>query len=151
MPNYLREDTKNITCSLQEIWYPANYEHPIINTQNLHIYILYLHLPKIRIIMEKLKKRWGITSNWQVIAIFIVFAINGSFAAWVAGPITNFFGLSAETTKPYFLYIVLRIVLIFPIYQITLPLVGWVFGQFTFFWNFEKKMLQRMGLGRFFK
>jgi len=41
--------------------------------------------------------------------------------------------------------------LIFPIYQITLPLVGWLFGQFKFFWDFEKKMLQRMGLGRFFK
>jgi len=126
-------------------------EQPIIIDQNLLIYILYLHLPKIRNAMEKLKKRWGITSNWQVIAILIVFAINGSFAAWVAGPITNFLGLDAETTKPYFLYIVLRIILIFPIYQITLPLVGWVFGQFTFFWNFEKKMLQRMGLGRFFK
>jgi len=48
-------------------------------------------------------------------------------------------------------YIILRIVLIFPIYQITLPLVGWLFGQFKFFWDFEKKMLQRMGLGRFFK
>ncbi len=101
--------------------------------------------------MEKLKKRWGITSNWQIIAIFIVFAINGSFAAWVAGPITRFIGLSAETTEPYVLYLILRILLIFPIYQITLPLVGWVFGQFTFFWNFEKKMLQRMGFGRFFK
>ena len=38
----------------------------------------------------------------------------------------------------------------FPIYQLTLPLVGWVFGQFNFFWNFEKKMLRRMGLKRFF-
>ena len=101
--------------------------------------------------MEKLKKRWGITSNWQVIAILLVFSINGSFAAWVAGPVTNFFGLDAETTKPYIWYLFLRILLIFPIYQITLPLVGWLFGQFKFFWDFEKKMLQRMGLGRFFK
>ncbi|UCE94383.1 MAG: diacylglyceryl transferase [Flavobacteriaceae bacterium] len=101
--------------------------------------------------MEKLKKRWGIKSNWQVIAIIIVFAINGSFAAWVAGPVTNFIGLNAENTKPYALYIILRLVLIFPIYQITLPIVGWFFGQFNFFWNFEKKMLERMGLGRFFK
>ncbi len=119
--------------------------------QNLFISRLYLHLPKIRHLMEKLKERWGISSNWQVIAIIIVFAINGSFAAWVAGPITNFIGLDSETTKPYILYIILRILLIFPIYQITLPLVGWLFGQFKFFWNFEKKMLQRMGLGKFFK
>jgi len=101
--------------------------------------------------MEKLKQRWGITSNWQVLAIIIVFAINGSFATWVAKPVTEFFGLSSETTEPYILYLTLRILLIFPIYQFTLPLVGWLFGQFKFFWNMEKKMLQRMGLGRFFK
>ena len=100
--------------------------------------------------MEKLKKRWGLTSNWQVVAIIIVFSLNGSFATWVAKPVTEFFGLSSETTNPYILYLVLRILLIFPIYQITLPLVGWLFGQFKFFWNFEKKMLKRMGLGKVF-
>jgi len=100
--------------------------------------------------MDKLKERWGLTSNWQIIAILIVFSVNGSFAAWVAGPITNYFGLSSETTQPYVLYLILRILLIFPIYQITLPLVGWLFGQFKFFWNFEKKMLKRIGFKRFF-
>jgi len=98
--------------------------------------------------MEKLKKRWGLTSNWQVLAIIIVFSLNGSFATWVAKPVTEFFGLSSETTNPYILYLALRILLIFPIYQITLPIVGWFFGQFKFFWNFEKKMLKRMGLGK---
>ncbi len=100
--------------------------------------------------MEKLKQRWGISSNWQVLAIIIVFSLNGSFAAWVAKPVTEFFGLSSETTNPYFLYLTLRILLIFPIYQITLPIVGWFFGQFKFFWNFEKKMLIRLGLGKVF-
>lgn len=101
--------------------------------------------------MKKLKQKWGITSNWQIFAIIMVFAVNGSFAAWVAKPVTMFFGLSPETTKPYILYIIIRILLIFPIYQITLPLVGWLFGQFKFFWNMEKMMLKRMGLGRFLK
>jgi len=40
--------------------------------------------------MEKLKERWGITSNIQIILILLVFAINGSFAAWVANPVTAF-------------------------------------------------------------
>lgn len=100
--------------------------------------------------MDKLKERWGITSNWQIIAILVVFSINGSFAAWIAGPVTNIFGLSSETTQPYILYLVLRILLIFPIYQVTLPITGFVFGQFNFFWSFEKKMLRRMGFKRFF-
>ncbi|MCK5677519.1 MAG: diacylglyceryl transferase [Flavobacteriaceae bacterium] len=100
--------------------------------------------------MEKLKQRWGLSSNWQVLAIIIVFSLNGSFATWVAKPVTEFFGLSSETTNPYILYLTLRILLIFPIYQITLPIVGWFFGQFKFFWNFEKKMLKRLGLGKIF-
>lgn len=100
--------------------------------------------------MEKLKQRWGITSNWQIIAILIVFSINGSFAVWVTGPITSLFGLSPETTKPYALYFFLKFLLIFPVYQITLPIVGWFFGQFNFFWNMEKKMLRRMGFKKFF-
>jgi hypothetical protein len=100
--------------------------------------------------MENLKQRWGIESNWAIVAILIVFAINGSFAAWVAKPVTAFFGLSPETLNPY-LYWPLRILIIFPIYQLTLPIVGWLFGQFKFFWAFEKKFLARLGFGFLFK
>ena len=100
--------------------------------------------------MKKLKERWEIDSNFQLFLILLVFAINGSFAAWVAKPVTEFIGISFENTSAW-IYIPLRILLIFPIYQITLPIVGWVFGQFKFFWNFEKKMLSRLGLGFLFK
>ena len=87
--------------------------------------------------MEKLKQKWGLTSNWDLTAVLIVFAINGSFSAWVAKPITAFFGLSPETMNPW-LYYPLRILLVFPIYQTTLPIVGWLFGKFNFFWEFVK-------------
>tara|TARA_R110002073_G_scaffold334200_1_gene523207 strand:- start:2710 stop:3021 length:312 start_codon:yes stop_codon:yes gene_type:complete len=100
--------------------------------------------------MEKLKERWGITSNIQIILIFIVFAINGSFAAWVAEPVTNFIGITKGSISGW-IYWPLRILLIFPIYQLTLPIVGFVFGQFSFFWNFEKKFLSRLGFGFLFK
>lgn len=92
--------------------------------------------------LEKLKDKWGISSNIQIALIFIVFAINGSFAAWVAKPITEFVGVTSDTTNPWIYYPV-RILLVFPIYQFTLPLVGFVFGQFKFFWEFEKKMMGR--------
>lgn len=100
--------------------------------------------------MEKLKKRWGLTSNFQVLLIIIVFSVNGSFAAWVAKPLTELIGLSSETTNPWLFWPV-RIVLIFLIYQFTLPLVGFCFGQFKFFFNFSKKTLSRIGFKRFFK
>ena len=100
--------------------------------------------------MQKLKNRWGISSNIQVVLIFIVFAINGSFAAWVAKPLTEWLGISLEILTPL-LYWPLRIILIFVVYQTTLPIVGFIFGQFRFFWNFEKKFLKRVGLGFLFK
>ena len=100
--------------------------------------------------MEKLKKRWGLETNWDVAAVLIVFALNGSFAAKIGGPILNYFNVSSENT-PWFLYGLLRFFLIFPIYQTTLPLLGWLFGKFAFFWAFEKKFLSRLGLGFLFK
>ena len=100
--------------------------------------------------MEKLKAKWGLTSNFQIIIILIVFAINGSFAAWAAKPITQFFDLSPDNMNTY-VYWTLRILLIFPVYQLTLPLVGFIFGQFRFFWKFEKQFLKRLGLGFLFK
>lgn len=100
--------------------------------------------------MEKLKERWGVTSNAQIIIIFIVFAITGSCAAKLAAPITEFIGITRENSSG-FVYWTLRILLIFPIYQLLLVFFGWLFGQFKFFWNFEKKMLRRLGLGRFLK
>jgi hypothetical protein len=101
-------------------------------------------------LIEKLKKRWNIDNNLSILAIILVFSINGSFATWVAKPITLFLGLSIETVSP-FIFWPLRILLIFPIYQLTLPIVGWFFGQFKFFWAFEKKFLSRLGLGFLFK
>ncbi len=98
--------------------------------------------------MEKLKERWGVSSNWQIVVIFVVFAITGSTAAKIAGPITNLLGISGDTT-PGYIYWPIRILLIFPIYQVLLVAFGWLFGQYQFFWNFEKKMLRRIGLGRF--
>ncbi len=100
--------------------------------------------------MKKLKERWGIDSNFQVAIIFIVFAVTGSTAAKIAAPITEFIGLDRETTASW-LYWTARIFLIFPIYQVLLVLFGWLFGQFRFFWDFEKKMLNRLGLGFLFK
>lgn len=95
--------------------------------------------------MNSFKKRWNINSNWQLAIILVVFAVTGSSSALLAKPITNFIGLTKENVG--FFYIPFRILLIFPIYQILLVLIGFLLGQFTFFWEFEKKMLQRLKLG----
>ncbi|AJA67249.1 diacylglyceryl transferase [Myroides odoratimimus] len=96
--------------------------------------------------MEKLKQRWGITSNWQMGVILLVFAITGSTAAYISKPILTSIGLDRATTNP-FIYWVLYIVLILPVYKVILICVGTIFGQHRFFWNFVMKMLRRMGFG----
>ena len=100
--------------------------------------------------MEKFKQRWGVSSNLDIVLIFIVFSINGSFAAFIARPFTEFLGINRETMAAW-TYWPIRILVVFLVYQTTLPLVGWCFGQFKFFWAMEKKMLKRMGLSFLFK
>lgn len=99
--------------------------------------------------MKGLKKRWGIVSNFQLTIIIIVFAITGSASAWLSKPFCLWLGITKQDLGLWFTPI--RLLLIFPIYQVLLVGIGFVFGQFNFFWAFEKKMLKRMGFGFLFK
>jgi hypothetical protein len=98
--------------------------------------------------LEKLKARWGIENNWEIIVILIVFAVTGSTASYIGKPILSFLNISPETLSSVG-YWTIRIILLFIVYQFLLVFFGWVFGQYRFFWNFEKKMLRRIGLKRF--
>jgi len=95
--------------------------------------------------LKKLKERWNIESDWQLTIIFIVFALTGSTSAKFAGPLTEFVGITQDMSG--FIYWPVRILIIFPIYQVLLVSMGWIFGEYHFFWNFEKKMLRSMKLG----
>ena len=98
--------------------------------------------------MKKLKEKWRITSNFQLIIIFFVFSVTGSLSLWVAKPLLDFIGLDKATLSPWIFWPI-RILIIFPIYQILIVIIGALFGQFQFFWNFEKKMISRLGLKQF--
>tara|TARA_B100001057_G_scaffold445284_1_gene482853 strand:- start:402 stop:719 length:318 start_codon:yes stop_codon:yes gene_type:complete len=99
--------------------------------------------------MNKLKLKWGIESNFQIILILIVFAITGSLSLVVSDPILNFIGLEKENVSPW-IFTPLRLIIVFPVYQVLILIVGFVFGQFKFFWQFEKKMLIKMGFSKYF-
>ncbi|MFE3871186.1 DUF6787 family protein [Flavobacterium sp. ZS1P70] len=99
--------------------------------------------------MENLKKRWGIETNFQLAIVFIVFAITGSASAWLSKPFCFWLGITKSDLGFWFTPV--RLLLIFPLYQVLLVLIGFVFGQFKFFWAFEKKMLKRMGFEFLFK
>lgn len=99
--------------------------------------------------IKKLQHKWVVNARWELIRIFIVFAITGSSSVFVGRPIIKLLGVSIENLGPVLYWIIFCVVsLIF--YQILLVFWGWLLGQFEFFWNFEKKMLRRFGLSRFF-
>ena len=100
--------------------------------------------------MDKLKKRWGITSNYDLVIIFIVFAINGSLSAKISAYVMDYFGYNRENMH-WFLYYVVLLVLVLPLYPFMLMVFGWLFGQSKFFFPFSKRMLKSMGLGFFFR
>tara|TARA_Y100000994_G_C15566631_1_gene390610 strand:- start:200 stop:529 length:330 start_codon:yes stop_codon:yes gene_type:complete len=94
---------------------------------------------------KKIQQRMGINSNTQFVIIMIVFAITGSLALYLSKPILGILNINLNTLNKL-LYYPLRLAVIFPIYQIALIIVGTLCGQFKFFWNLEKKMLNRLGL-----
>jgi hypothetical protein len=99
--------------------------------------------------MKNLKERWGIKTNFQLVIIIIVFAITGSASAWLSRPFCLWLGLNDDSLGGWFTPI--RLLLLFPIYQVLLVILGFLFGQFKFFWTFEKKMLKSLGFGFLFE
>lgn len=95
--------------------------------------------------MKQLKERWNIVSDWRLLVVFLVFAVTGSTSARFAGPVTEFIGI--DEGLGWYIYWPVRILIIFPIYQILLVTFGWLYGEFDFFWTFEKKMIRYTGLG----
>jgi len=93
-------------------------------------------------LINKIKRKWGIKSNLQLLTIFLVFGITGSTAAWISKPILDFIGLKQGTISAW-AYWPIRIIIIFPVYQTSLLIIGTLFGQSKFFKNFIKKMFQR--------
>ena len=99
--------------------------------------------------MNRLKKKWGITSNYQIMVILLVFSITGSIAVVITNPVLKLIGLDKYLVSPWIFWPI-RIFIIFPIYQVLIVIIGALFGQFKFFWAFEKKMLVRFGF-KYFK
>lgn len=113
----------------------------------LTIIITIVLLKFILFLFKKLETKWKVTYKWEMIRIFIVFAITGSSSLFIGSPIIKWLGITKENLNITFYWILYSIIgLIF--YQILLVFYGWLLGQHKFFWEFEKKMLRRFGLGK---
>ena len=95
--------------------------------------------------MDKLFKRLNIQSFNQFVLVMIVFSVTGSLSLIVTFELINAVGIHPDSTSPYLFWPV-RIIFLFFVYQILLLLVAIPFGQFKYFWKFEKKILSRLGV-----
>ena len=98
-------------------------------------------------VFTRLKRKWKIESNVQLVLILLVFSLTGSLSVWIAKPLLAALSITKETLGPWGYY-PLRILVIFPVYQTLLIVVATVFGQFRFFWAFERKFFDRLTGGR---
>lgn len=91
--------------------------------------------------LNRLKKHWEVQTN-GLILILCTFAVTGTVTAWLSKKVAEWllldaYGLAWWSSK--------IIVLIFG-YQVIILIVGFCFGMFPFFWEYEKKILRRFGL-----
>ena len=93
--------------------------------------------------IHKLVKKFQANSIQHLVIIFLVFALSGSGSLFISPAILKALSLE-ELISSYPLYIFIRIILIIPIYQLLLIIIASLFGQFNYFWKFEKKFLKRL-------
>ncbi len=87
--------------------------------------------------LERMKEKWGLKSLWQVVVILIVFAATGFTVVFIRPLIFQALGIQDASG---WLKTVSYLVLVFPLYQVLLLGYGFLFGQFQFFWEKEKKL-----------
>tara|TARA_B100000900_G_C20467600_1_gene669958 strand:+ start:465 stop:770 length:306 start_codon:yes stop_codon:yes gene_type:complete len=94
--------------------------------------------------INKLVKIFKVANIHQLIIVFIVFGITGSLSV-VLGKYLLLAIIGEEFLNNDY-YWFLRLILIFPVYQVLLIVVGTLFGQFRYFWEMEKKFLIKIRL-----
>ena len=85
--------------------------------------------------------RWKLGSPFQVIIVLVVFACTGFTVLFIKKPILHFLaGEQGDSVTASVIYYVL----ILPLYNVILLAYGFLFGQFNFFWEFEKRFFNRI-------
>jgi hypothetical protein len=90
---------------------------------------------------EKLKERWGITSNWRLFKIFLIFSLTGASALQVRKFIFPLIGI-VETTS-YWIKIPVWLLLITPFYYFFMVVYSILLGEKEFFFNTMSKTFSR--------
>ena len=92
-------------------------------------------------IIQKLKKHWGINSGLQVVIILIVFSCTGFSVLYVEELILKLININSSN---WWVAILIFLLITLPLYNVLLLIYGFIFGQFKFFWRFEKRFFGRI-------
>ncbi len=92
----------------------------------------------MRNMFEKMKTKWGITSNWRFFKINLIFALAGICIVFVRKPIFHLLHITDAT--PLWIKIAVYIPILFPTYQLNLLIWGFVLGEFEFILEKEKRL-----------
>ncbi|RYG51765.1 MAG: hypothetical protein EOO01_07900 [Chitinophagaceae bacterium] len=90
--------------------------------------------------IKRMQEKWGVKGPVQVILICMAFACTGMSVVAIRPQLFNL--LHVTQAEPMWLKTVLYLIFIFPLYQIMLLGYGFLFGQFSFFWEKEKKLIR---------
>ena len=93
--------------------------------------------------IKGLINKFNAKSKFHLFIIFVVFGLSGTISLWISSPIISAIDLK-NILNNYTLYMVFRVLIIIPIYQFILIVIATLFGEFEYFWRFEKKILKRI-------
>lgn len=91
--------------------------------------------------IDRLKAKWDLKNGWQVAVVLLVFACTGFTVLGIKKPLLE---LLAGEKGNTILASVLYYIFVLPVYNVILLAWGFLFGQFRFFWEFEKRMFKRL-------
>ncbi len=93
---------------------------------------------------KRLKEKWNIKSNVQLVVILIIFSVTGSASLIVRKYVFEWLGITPDTSL--WIKVPLYVLIIVPAYQVLFLVIGTLLGQFRFAWEFEKKVFSRFKL-----
>ena len=89
---------------------------------------------------EKLREKWKV-NVFQLVLILCTFAIGGSLTGYAAKKIMNALSIEAD-----WLWTLIYILLVTIIWPMIVLIISLPFGQFRFFYNYTRKLGQKVGL-----
>ena len=90
--------------------------------------------------INKLINFFGANSKFHLLKIFIIFGLAGSFSVILSEPLLQLVSIENFISNKFF-YWIIRLILIFPIYQFVLIAIASVFGEFGYFKKFFIKFI----------